>query len=191
MKKIAVIFPGIGYTAQKPLLYYTASAAQDEDYQLLKLDYGEDIHTFRGRKEEELKPLIEKAQERVKKQLEIIDWGQYEQILFLSKSIGTVIACWIEKELGIKAKHCLLTPIPLTIPYLEEVDGLFFAGTKDPYIKKKMIEKAAKDYPQKTGEIFKDCNHSLERPGHTAANVKNVKKVVKKLKKMLREPKAD
>ena len=68
MKKIAVIFPGIGYTAQKPLLYYTASAAQDEGYQLLKLDYGEDIHTFRGRKEEELKPLIEKAQERVKKQ---------------------------------------------------------------------------------------------------------------------------
>ena len=93
MKKIAVIFPGIGYTAQKPLLYYTASAAQDEGYQLLKLDYGEDIHTFRGRKEEELKPLIEKAQVRVKKQLEVIDWGQYEQILFLSKSIGTVIAC--------------------------------------------------------------------------------------------------
>ena len=54
-----------------------------------------------------------------------------------------------------------------------------------------MIEKAAKDYPQKTGEIFKDCNHSLERPGYTAANIKNVKKVVKKLKKMLREPKAD
>ena len=25
MKKIAVFFPGIGYTCEKPLLYYTAS----------------------------------------------------------------------------------------------------------------------------------------------------------------------
>ena len=30
MKKLAIMFPGVGYTCVKPLLYYTASAAADK-----------------------------------------------------------------------------------------------------------------------------------------------------------------
>lgn len=187
MRKIAVVFPGVGYTVEKPLLYYTASEAKDAGYQLLKLDYGEEIHSFQGRSEAGLESLMEKAKNKVKEQLEVIDWGQYEKILFISKSIGTTLACWVEKELGIRVKHCLLTPIPLTIPYLSEADGLVFVGMADPYMKKKVVEQVVKEYPEKVGEVFFDCNHSLERPGHTILNLKNVKKVVKKLKKMIEE----
>ena len=45
MKKLAVIFPGVGYTCTKPLLYYTASMAAERGYEIIRLDYGQDIHT--------------------------------------------------------------------------------------------------------------------------------------------------
>ena len=64
MKKLAVLFPGVGYTCTKPLLYYTASAAADHDYEILRLDYGQDIHTFRQRTPEDLAPVIRLALKR-------------------------------------------------------------------------------------------------------------------------------
>ena len=42
MKKLAVIFPGVGYTCTKPLLYYTASMAAERGYEIIRLDYGQD-----------------------------------------------------------------------------------------------------------------------------------------------------
>ena len=56
MKKLAVIFPGVGYTCTKPLLYYTASMAAERGYEIIRLDYGQDIHTFHGRTPAELAP---------------------------------------------------------------------------------------------------------------------------------------
>ncbi|MDO4169112.1 MAG: hypothetical protein Q4D45_04345 [Lachnospiraceae bacterium] len=186
MKKLAVIFPGVGYTCTKPLLYYTASVARDAGYRVLQLDYGDDIHTFKGRKEAELIPVIELAKTRVlENQLKNIDWSHYEKIVFISKSIGTVIACDVEKYLGLKVKQFLITPIPATMPYLGKVNGLFFSGTADPYISSKKVAKAVKRYPKKVGGIFEGCNHSLEHPGHTVENLKNVKAVVKTIKKEL------
>lgn len=186
MKKLAVIFPGVGYTCMKPLLYYTASVAKDAGYEVLQLDYGDDIHTFKGRKELELTPIIELAKTRVlEHQLKKIDWSHYEKIVFISKSIGTVIACDVEKYFDLEVKQFLITPIPATMPYLERVNGLFFSGTADPYISSKKVAKAVKRYPKKVGGIFEGCNHSLERPEHTVKNLKNVKAVVKRIKKEL------
>ena len=38
--KLAVIFPGIGYTADKPLLYYTTRLAKKHGYQIQTVSYG-------------------------------------------------------------------------------------------------------------------------------------------------------
>ena len=64
MKKLAVIFPGVGYTCTKPLLYYTASMAAERGYEIIRLDYGQDIHTFHGRTPTELEPIIKLAIKR-------------------------------------------------------------------------------------------------------------------------------
>ena len=40
-KKIAVIFPGIGYHADKPLLYYSSRVARQYGYEVMCADYGE------------------------------------------------------------------------------------------------------------------------------------------------------
>lgn len=187
MKKLAVLFPGVGYTCAKPLLYYTASAAADKDYEIIRLDYGQDIHSFRGRTPLELEPVTSLALKRSIRALETIDFSEYEKIIFISKSIGTVVACEAEIILGLKGKvrHFLLTPIPATMPYLKDADGIFFAGTADPYIPEKTVRQASRIYPEKTGGIFEGCNHSLEKKGDIMGNLRNLQKVIECLEWML------
>ena len=187
-KKLAIIFPGVGYTCVKPLLYYTAQLAGEYGYEEIRLDYGTDIHNFRGRTMEDLIPVAVTAKERILAQMKEIDSTKYEDILMISKSIGTVIACKIQEELEWDKKtvrHFWMTPIPLTLPYLEDFSGLFVAGTGDPYISKELVEKAAFEYPDKTGKIFPGCNHSLEIHGDTAGNIQRLTEVVEKLREMI------
>ena len=40
MKKIAVIFPGVGYHADKPLLYYSKKIASQNGYEIVEVPYG-------------------------------------------------------------------------------------------------------------------------------------------------------
>ena len=49
MKKLAVIFPGVGYTCTKPLLYYTASMAAERGYEIIRLtsEEIEEIQNYR------------------------------------------------------------------------------------------------------------------------------------------------
>lgn len=187
MKKLAVIFPGVGYTCEKPLLYYTASAAADKNYEIVRLDYGQDIHTFRGRTPLELEPVTNLALKRSLRQLQNIPFQDYDKIIFISKSIGTVIASEVQKQFGLtgRVRHFLLTPIPATMPYLKQADGVFFSGTADPYIPEKTVRQAARLHPSKTGGIFEGCNHSLERKGDTMGNLRNLQKVIECLEWML------
>ena len=189
-KKLAIIFPGVGYTCAKPLLYYTAQLAAEYDYEVIRLDYGMDIHNFKGRTMEDLIPVAVTAKERILAQMKEINPIQYKDILMISKSIGTVIACKVQEELAWDkktARHFWMTPIPLTLPYLENFSGLFVAGTGDPYISKELVEKAAFEHPYKTGKIFPGCNHSLEIHGDTKGNIQRLSEVVEKLREMIGE----
>ena len=189
-KKLAIIFPGVGYTCAKPLLYYTAQLAAEYDYEVIRLDYGMDIHNFKGRTMEDLIPVAVTAKERILAQMKEINPIQYKDILMISKSIGTVIACKVQEELAWDkktARHFWMTPIPLTLPYLENFSGLFVAGTGDPYISKELVEKAAFEHPDKTGKIFPGCNHSLEIHGDTKGNIQRLSEVVEKLREIIGE----
>ena len=187
MKKLAVLFPGIGYTCIKPLLYYTGALAAEMGYEVLRLDYGQDIHTFRGRTSQEMRPVCETALERTLRQLETVPFQEYDSILFISKSIGTTVACRAEMALNLSQKpfQFLMTPIPDTIPLLEEVNGIFLAGTADPYISSDLISSAAKKWPEKTGILFEGCNHSLEKPGNIMEGLRNLTQVCQCLKQAL------
>lgn len=184
-EKLAVLFPGVGYTCAKPLLYYTGMLAAEHGYEVLCLDYGQDIHTFKGRTMEELRPVTALAVERILPVLRHISQEKYRDILFISKSIGTVAACEAERCLGWKVRQFLMTPIQATIPYLENVNGFFVAGTKDAYIESKLIRTAAQRYPEKAAGIFEYCNHSLEIPGDTLGNIERLKRVLECLESML------
>ena len=88
-KKIAVLFPGIGYTCDKPLLYYTGKLAVARGYKLVKVEYGNFPSGIKENKEK-MEEAFRCGLEQAEKILQDICWEEYEDILFVSKSIGTV-----------------------------------------------------------------------------------------------------
>ena len=81
MKKIAVFFPGIGYTCEKPLLYYTASMARDYGYEAVTLDYGQDIHSTRGRSPQELEQITKLAIKRIIPKILSLNLNDYDDVV--------------------------------------------------------------------------------------------------------------
>ena len=93
----------------------------------------------------------------------------------------------MESALNLKGRvhQFLMTPIPSTLRYLSDIDGLFFAGTADPYMPENKIRAAARNFPSKTGGIFEGCNHSLEQKNDTLGAIRNLRLIVECLEKML------
>ena len=88
--KLVVCFPGIGYHCDKPLLYYSRKLAACAGYDhtlLLQYTYHKD--GLRGNPAA-LHEAFDTLYAQVEAQLSAVDWPQYDDVLFLSKSIGTV-----------------------------------------------------------------------------------------------------
>ena len=52
MKKLAVIFPGVGYHTDKPLLYYSKKLAFQNGYEIVEVPYGKfpkGVKRFQGK----------------------------------------------------------------------------------------------------------------------------------------------
>ena len=86
--KLAVIFPGIGYTADKPLLYYTSRLARKHGYQIQTVSYGTLPENIKG-DSVKMRQAFDLALAQTEESLRDIDWTSYGSILFISKSIGT------------------------------------------------------------------------------------------------------
>ena len=92
MKKLAVIFPGIGYHADKPLLYYARKLATEAGYEeQIKIEYTCTQKKIRGDKEK-MKKTFEELYAQAECALKDVKWDEYDDVLFISKSIGTVIS---------------------------------------------------------------------------------------------------
>ena len=84
MKKLAVFFPGIGYTVDKPLMHYSRRLAADAGFEVLLLPYAGFPHEVRGdRKKMEESYGIALSQSR--KMLSSTDFSEYGTILFIGR----------------------------------------------------------------------------------------------------------
>lgn len=160
-KKIAVIFPGIGYHADKPLLYYGRDVAYECGYtDYINIKYTSQAKNIRGDKEK-MKAAYEELYYQAKEQLKDINWKEYDDILFLSKSIGTIIATSYAANMGIQnVKHVLYTPLEYTFAY-EIRQAIAFIGDNDPWSHLEDVKKLA-EIKKVPLHIYKECNHSLE-----------------------------
>ena len=57
-KKLAVFFPGIGYTNDKPLLYYSRKLAEERGYEVICMEYHDLPEKIKGNKEKMIQALI-------------------------------------------------------------------------------------------------------------------------------------
>lgn len=160
MKKIAVFFPGIGYHCDKPLLYYAGKLAAQAGYdEQIKLTYRYEGGRIRG-DEKKIKETIKVLYEQTVSQLTGVNWEDYDDILFVSKSIGTATSVRYAREMNLVCKNIYYTPLEIT--FMDGMQpGIVFTGTDDPWVKPGMIQKKCEEFTLPV-TIIKEANHSLE-----------------------------
>ena len=154
MKKLAVIFPGLGYGLDAPLLYYADFLFETKGYDRVYIDYKQYLQDTSMALSERLASLRKYELE----QLKSIPWSSYDTIVFLSKSIGTVEAGWIAEKLGLPVKHIFLTPIAETTPYCSP-DCTVIMGTNDKHYATYQQYCSTHSIPTL---FFPEADHSLE-----------------------------
>lgn len=175
--KLAVFFPGIGYHCDKPLLYYSGKLAAQYQYELVRISYTDLSRS--------LDEAFGQALAQTEKYLETVEWSLYDEILFISKSIGTAVAAAYAGRHGIQCRNIYYTPLCQTFDYDPQM-GIVFHGTGDPWaetgiIRKKCEEKNMPLY------IVDDGNHSLEVADDTRRNLDILTDVMEKTERYITE----
>lgn len=169
-KSIAVIFPGTGYTCKEQLLVGCAKKYEGFGYDIVKIDFSE-IHF---REIETIKEATERAKAIILTQLKKINFENYDDVVFISKSFGTICAGWLEEYLSIMPQQLFLTPVEEMLPYIKKSSRIIgmVIGTEDKlmnhnFLKSYCAEKNIHcivfngvghnlkydNYPEKTSEI--------------------------------------
>lgn len=174
-RKLLVIFPGIGYTCDKPLLYYSKRMALAKGYEVKDVPYcnfGDGIFGDPAR----ISQTIESACTQTEELLSNIVFEDYSDIIFCSKSIGTCVAAIYAARHGLKVRHIYYTPIDTTFEYVRR-PGIMFHGTKDPWCSNEYFERKATAM-YNPYYLIENANHSLET-GNVDVDLENMRKIMK------------
>ena len=163
---LVVLFPGRGYTAQLPLLYYADMAARDKGLDVLALEYG----FFKAGKpftSEDIAPFCAELAET----LHTAGAQGYRTLYFVSKSLGTVLAGGVGATLGHPdIRHLFLTPVERTLPYMLGTKAIAVMGTGDDSFPQSCIEQVRADAVCEM-VFIEDADHSLETGQGTLQNL--------------------
>ena len=177
-KKIACLFPGIGYTCDKPLLYYSWKLLKGMGWEIVPVKYSGFPDKVKGNAEK-MAMSAESALTQAEEALKTVDWSEYESILFVSKSLGTVVAGLYARNHQISCRHVLFTPVEATFE-TGIADAVVFHGTADPWADTEKIRKAC----EKAGFplfVTENANHSLET-GDVDEDIRNLRRVMRKVR---------
>lgn len=173
--KIAIIFPGVGYHSDKPLLYYGKKLAADFQYEILDVKYGGFDSDLKGNPEK-MRAAFESALQQAETVLKKYVFSLDDEILVISKSVGTVVAAAWEKKHGIICKNIFFTPVKETFQFTGCNSGIVFHGTKDSWAKTDDIVDACKRLRLPLF-LKKNANHSLET-GNALADAISIQGII-------------
>lgn len=186
-KKLAVFFPGIGYTVDKPLLLKSREIVEELGYEIKLLPYQgfpEKVKGDRARMVESFKIALEQTEEM----LSDVRGTDYEDILFIGKSIGTIIAAKLASESPVKEKNRLILYTPLDDTFSFSFGkAIAFTGSNDPWVGKENSR-----IPQLCAERNIPCtiipggNHSLETKDQQT-DARNMQMIMKETKNYIME----
>ena len=183
MKKLAVLFPGIRYSPECPLLYFAGKECQQAGYEILPLYYSFHQNAELD-KDLSLQQFVEDTKEYVKSQLSGAFAEEYQEVVFVSKSIGTVLAGYAEQEFSIEPKQFLMTPIPETLEFMEKMGkerAAAVLGTEDKNISFEELQ----EFCKKQGiplSLYQGVGHRLE-----AADLRDTLDMIEDIMKQLRK----
>ena len=132
--KLAVLFPGVGYTADRSLLHYGRRIAEQYGYESVILNYHGFPKKIRGDREK-LRKACGIACRQAEALLADRDLSACEELLFIAKSIGTVAAAQLagKSPAGARVRFVLYTPLEETFAH-PLGDAVVFTGSGDPWV---------------------------------------------------------
>ena len=187
MAKLAVFFPGIGYTVDKPLLYYSRRAAADLGYEIRLLSYTGFPANVMG-DSDKMTECYRIALAQTREMLSDVDWNAYDEILFVGKSVGTSIAAWVAAKSPVRdrIRMVLLTPLEETFA-LPTDRAMVFTGTNDPWVGGQ--DSTIPSICEKRGlpcVVIRDGNHSLET-ADAETDIQNLQRILREMIRFLRD----
>ena len=185
--KIAVIFPGVGYHTEKPLLYYSKKIAKELGYDIVEVNYkleGDIKDDYR-----KMEAAFESGLKQTEEILSNINFDEYEDILFISKSIGTAISSAYAKEHNLPTRNVLYTPVSATYFYLTG-QNIAFHGTSDTWADTESLVKLSEECNTRLN-LITGANHSLESDGDVTRDLKILVAVMQKTTEFILEAKTN
>ncbi|MGN0193714.1 MAG: alpha/beta hydrolase [Pseudoramibacter sp.] len=163
-EKCAILFPGVGYGIDRPLLYYSAKLAKQHGWTLYSVGYPDyksaaisDMRQDQSRRER----AFYQALTSVEGQLRAFpDCGRY---LFIGKSIGTILAAYLSanRYQDRDVRSVFYTPLKETFDFARNSGGIAFCGDADPWVGKQTIVSGA-EKRRLPLTVYPGANHSLE-----------------------------
>ena len=156
-KKLVIMFPGVGYTMDCPLLYYASFLYETKGYEQIHMKYNSILLNPDLTREEKTLQARDYVWEKAKE----IDFSAYDEVVFFSKSFGTAEAGILAERLGITPTQIFLTPLPRALSYIKKTDTVVI-GTADE------VYPECKAYFDEHGiqpMYIEGADHSLERKG--------------------------
>ena len=175
-KNLIVLFPGAGYTVDKPLLYYANSKYWAKGYESLKISYGDCL-----KQQKDFSEIIKDIEQFALNQVREVDFSVYDDIIFISKSLGTVIAGWLAEKLNMaNIRHIYLTPINDTLQFIKNGGNIsiVIAGTNDELLNSNVLKEHCEREKIRL-ELIDGATHGLQIVGADVnVNIDILKKIV-------------
>ena len=108
----------------------------------------------------------------------LMDMGDMsgDDVLFISKSIGTVVATAYAEKMSINAGQICFSPLEMIEGFVKEEGAELFCGDNDPMADYEVLERIAKEKRLKIHRI-EGGNHSLET-GDIFKDIDNLRSVL-------------
>lgn len=181
VKKLAIIFPGMGYHKDKPLLYYSGKIARAFGFELFDIVYHDMPQKIQGDKKLILEAAM-RAYTCATEQLSEINLSYYDEILLIGKSIGTVVAAKYNLEHRLGAKQLWYTPVEATFNF-QDGNIEAFIGDNDPWSDICKVKELA-NIGGVPLSVYHGCNHSLES-GDIISDINTILDVMEKTKQFI------
>ena len=180
MRKIAVVFPGIGYTKDRPLLYYAGKKAISKGYELVNVTFtGLNWNKEKIKDKKFLEETLEKCLGMTETSLAELGDISGDEIVFISKSIGTVVATAYASKNNLNVSHICFSPLEYIGEFINEKSGILLYGDNDPFADYTVIERIAEDKELDTFRVA-GGNHSLET-GDISKDIDDLKVIMDRL----------
>lgn len=177
-KKLAVFFPGIGYTVDKPLMYYSRKIAASSGYEIKLLPYTGFPGKILGDRDR-MRESYEIARMQSEEMLADIDLAACNEVMFIGKSIGTIVAAELAARCHRRIHLVLYTPLEETFRFPLE-DAIVFTGSNDPWVGKNESRIAALCVEAEIPYMLVEGgNHSLET-GDALTDIRNLQMIMKR-----------